>query len=398
MNFGESILLALEALVTNKLRSALTMLGVVIGVTSVILLVALGTGARNYIEEQFAGLGTNLLIIMPGAETQGPGAAGLTERPLTYDDAEALDRQAYLLQGVAPIIFGSVQAKHRGETENISVMGTTPDFATLRNIRVEIGSYLSDSDVTGHRRVAVIGQSVWRELFGAANPLGQTIRLNDTSYRVIGILEKQGQTLGFNMDDMALIPVTSAQDLFGREDLFEILAGVVRADRMEEAMDQVTSILMRRHSQEEDFTLQTQAALMGTLDTILTMMTAMLASIAGISLVVGGIGIMNILLVSVRERTREIGVRIAVGARKRDILRQFLIESVVISSAGGVLGILVGAAGALLFRAATGFPAEVTPWSVIIAFGFSTLVGIFFGVFPARKAARLDPIEALRYE
>ena len=398
MSIIESFLLAMEALLANKVRSALTMLGVIIGVLSVILLVALGTGARLYIEDQFAGLGANLLIIVPGKSGTGPGPFGTTGHELTYEDSKALERLGYMLNGVSPIQMGSAKIKYRGRNINGNIIGTNKAFADIRNIRVEIGGYLTESDITARRRVAVIGQHVWSELFGGENPLGQTIRLNDTSYRVVGILEKQGQSLGFNMDDITLVPVTAAQDLFGKTALVEIITSVVNADSIDNTMEQIKKIIRRRHSNEDDITVQSQAAMLGTLNTILNMMTFLLAGIAAISLVVGGIGIMNILLVSVRERTREIGVRIAVGARKRDILTQFLIESVVISSTGGIIGILMGGGMALALKLATDFPAQVTFWSVSLAFGFSFFVGVFFGVYPARKASRLDPIDALRYE
>ncbi len=402
MNVREAIALALEMLAANRVRTALTMLGVIIGVAAIILLVSVGEGATAYITRELVGLGTNLLIVTPG-KTQSSGGfhppvAG-SVRKLTYEDAIALRRRAPLLADVVPLVLGTGKVRYLGVSRDTSVIGVTPEFQRVRNLYVEFGQFVSEEDVEGRRRVVVLGRTVKRELFGEENPLGKFVTLADARYRVIGIMERKGVSLGFDIDDLVFIPVKSAQDLFDTDRLFEILASVGSADDVDRAIQQLKEILVRRHGNREDFTVTSQGAMLSAFTTILRILTAVLGGIAGISLVVGGIGIMNIMLVSVRERTREIGIRKAVGARRRDILWQFLLESLVLSSLGGLLGIGLGAGTAatlsLLF---TYLPTRVSLWSVLLAFGFSAAVGIFFGVYPARRAAHLDPIQALRYE
>jgi putative ABC transport system permease protein len=402
MDVREALALALEMLVANRVRSALTMLGVVIGVAAIILLVSLGEGATAYITNELTGLGTNLLIITPG-KTQTSGGfhppIASTVRKLTYDDAVALRRRASLLTDAVPLVLGTGKIRYQGNSRHVSVVGVTPEFQRVRNLYVEIGQFLSEEDVEGRRRVVVLGRTVKRELFGEENPLGRFVTLADSRYRVIGIMERKGVSLGFDIDDLVFVPVKSAQDLFDTDRLLEILASVGSPDDIDRAIQQVRDILIRRHGNREDFTVISQGAILSAFTTILKILTAVLGGIAGISLVVGGIGIMNIMLVSVRERTREIGIRKAVGARRRDILGQFMIESIVLSTLGGLLGIIVGVGGAkglsLFF---TYLPTRVSMWAVLMAFGFSAAVGVFFGVYPARRAARLDPIQALRYE
>lgn len=402
MDVREAFALALEMLAANRVRTALTMLGVVIGVAAIILLVSLGEGATAYITRELTGLGTNLLIITPGkTQTSGgfhPPIAGAV-RKLTYEDAVALRRRATLLTDAVPVVLGTGKIRYQGASRDTNVIGVTPEFQRVRNLYVEIGQFVSEEDVEGRRRVVVLGRTVKRELFGEENPLGQFVTLADSRYRVIGIMERKGVSLGFDIDDLVFIPVKSAQDLFDTDRLFEILASVRSPDEIDRATQQVKDILIRRHGNREDFTLTSQGAILSAFTTILKILTAVLGGIAGISLLVGGIGIMNIMLVSVRERTREIGIRKAVGARRRDILGQFLLESVVMSSLGGGLGIAVGVGGAkTLSLFFTYLPTQVSPWAVLMAFGFSAAVGIFFGVYPARRAALLDPIQALRYE
>jgi putative ABC transport system permease protein len=402
MDVREALALALEMLAANRVRSALTMLGVVIGVAAIILLVSLGEGATAYITNELTGLGTNLLIITPG-KTQTSGGfhppIASTVRKLTYEDAVALRRRASLLTDAVPLVLGTGKIRYQGNSRHLSVVGVTPEFQRVRNLYVEIGQFLSEEDVEGRRRVVVLGRTVKRELFGEENPLGRFVTLADSRYRVIGIMERKGVSLGFDIDDLVFVPVKSAQDLFDTDRLLEILASVGSPDDIDRAIQQVKDILIRRHGNREDFTVISQGAILSAFTTILKILTAVLGGIAGISLVVGGIGIMNIMLVSVRERTREIGIRKAVGARRRDILGQFMIESIVLSTLGGLLGIIVGVGGAkglsLFF---TYLPTRVSMWAVLMAFGFSAAVGVFFGVYPARRAALLDPIQALRYE
>jgi putative ABC transport system permease protein len=402
MDLREAITLALEMLAANRTRTVLTMLGVVIGVAAIILLVSLGEGATAYITRELTGLGTNLLIITPGkTETSGgihrPIAS--TVRKLIYEDAVVLRRRATLLSEAVPVVLGTAKIRFRGLSRDTTVVGTTPEFQRVRNLYVEIGQFVSEEDVEGRRRVVVLGRTVKRELFGEGNPLGQFVTLSDARYRVIGIMERKGVSLGFDIDDLVFIPVKSAQDLFDTDRLFEILASVRSPEDVDQGIQQVKDLLIRRHGDREDFTIISQGAILSAFTTILNILTAVLGGIAGISLVVGGIGIMNIMLVSVRERTREIGIRKAVGARRRDILAQFLLESVVLSCLGGVLGLGLGFGGAkLLSFFFTYLPTRISLWSVLVAFGFSAAVGVFFGVYPARRAALLDPIQALRYE
>jgi len=402
MNFFETFRVAFEAIVSNKVRSGLTMLGVIIGVMAVILLVSIGEGAQVYITKELTGLGTNLLIITPGKTTTSggfhPPSAG-TVRKLTYDDSLALRRRAWLLTDAVPIVLGTGKIKYRNLGRDTMVIGTTPEFQRVRNLFVDIGSYVSQGDVDSKAKVVVLGTRVKEELFGAENALGKVVILSDARYRVVGVMQKKGTSLAWDIDDIVFIPVTSGQELFDTDGLFEILASTPRAEDTDQAIAQIKDILIRRHAHKEDFTIQTQGAMLSTMNTILGVLTAVLGGIAGISLLVGGIGIMNIMLVSVRERTREIGIRKALGARNGDILAQFMIEAITLSGAGGVIGIILGVSLALVIPVFVEvLPTSVSLWSILMAFFFSAAVGIFFGVYPARKAALQDPIQALRYE
>ena len=402
MNFIETFRVAFEAIMSNKVRSGLTMLGVIIGVMAVILLVSIGQGAQVYITKELTGMGTNLLIITPGkTSTRGgfhPPSAG-TVRKLTYDDSQALKRRAWLLTEAVPLVFGTGKIKYKNMGRDTMVIGTTPEFQSIRNLFVDTGNYISQGDVDSKAKVIVLGTKVKEELIGAENPLGKVVTLSDARYRVVGVMRKRGTSLGMDLDDIVFIPVTSGQELFDTDSLFEIIASTPRAEDVDRAIAQIKDVLIRRHAHKEDFTIQTQGAMLETMNTILGVLTAVLGGIAGISLVVGGIGIMNIMLVSVRERTREIGIRKALGARNRDIMAQFLIEAMTLSGAGGVIGILVGVGLALLIPVFVDvLPTSVSAWSILMAFFFSAAVGIFFGVYPARKAALQDPIQALRYE
>jgi putative ABC transport system permease protein len=402
MNLVETFRVAFEAIMSNKVRSGLTMLGVIIGVMAVILLVSIGEGAQVYITKELTGLGTNLLIITPGkTSTRGgfhPPSAG-TVRKLTYDDSLALRRRAWLLTDAVPLVFGTGKIKYQNMGRDIMVIGTTPEFQRVRNLFVDTGSYISQGDVDSKAKVIILGSKVKEELFGADSALGKLVTLSDARYRVIGVMQKKGTSLGMDIDDIVYVPVTSGQELFDTDSLFEIIASTPRSEDVDRAIAQIKDILIKRHAHKEDFTIQTQGAMLATMNTILGVLTAVLGGIAGISLVVGGIGIMNIMLVSVRERTREIGIRKALGARNKDIMAQFMIEAITLSGAGGIIGILLGVGLALLIPLfVTVLPTSVSAWSIIMAFTFSAAVGVFFGVYPARKAALQDPIQALRYE
>jgi putative ABC transport system permease protein len=402
MNFLETFHVAFEAIQSNKVRSGLTMLGVIIGVMAVILLVSIGEGARQYITKELTGLGTNLLIITPGKTTTSggfhPPSAG-TVRKLTYDDSLALKRRAWLLSDAVPIVFGTGRVKFMNHGRDTTIIGTTPEFERVRNLFVDTGAYISEQDVDAKSKVVVLGRTVKDELFGQDNPLGKVVLLSDARYRVVGVMRKKGTSMGWDIDDVVFIPVTSGQELFDTDGLFEIIATTPRSEDTARAIAQIKDILIRRHAHKEDFTIVTQGAMLSTMDTILSVLTAVLGGIAGISLLVGGIGIMNIMLVSVRERTREIGIRKALGARNSDIMAQFMIEAIALSGAGGIIGIIVGVGLALLIPLFVDvLPTSVSAWSIIMAFSFSAAVGVFFGVYPARKASLQDPIQALRYE
>ena len=402
MNFIETFRVAFEAILSNKVRSGLTMLGVIIGVMAVILLVSIGEGAQVYITKELTGLGTNLLIITPGkTSTRGgfhPPSAG-TVRKLTYDDSLALRRRAWLLTDAVPLVFGTGKIKYQNMGRDTMVIGTTPEFQRVRNLFIDTGSYVSQGDVDSKAKIIVLGTKVKEELFGGDNPLGKVVTLSDARYRVVGVMSKKGTSLGMDIDDIVYVPVTSGQELFDTDSLFEIIASTPRAEDVDRSIAQIKDILIKRHAHKEDFTIQTQGAMLETMNTILGVLTAVLGGIAGISLIVGGIGIMNIMLVSVRERTREIGIRKALGARNRDIMAQFMIEAITLSGAGGVIGILLGVGIALLIPVfVTVLPTSVSAWSIIMAFTFSAAVGVFFGVYPARRASLQDPIQALRYE
>lgn len=394
---------SLTALSQNKVRSGLTMLGIIIGVFSVITLISLGQGAKRYIENQFAGIGTNLILIVPGkSDTRGgshPVWGASNVRKLTIDDAKAMERMVTTIDGAVPVIFGLSLVKYKNSSRNTNIIGVDEEFEKVRNIFVEIGSFFSADDVAASRRVCTLGRKVKKELFGEGDALGQYIKIGESKFRVIGIMERKGQSLGFDLDDVVFIPVTAASKLFNTDGLFEIIAKGALNVSIETAQEDIRAVLKKRHNNNEDFTIINQTQLLETLETILNMLTIMLGGIASISLVVGGIGIMNIMFVTVKERTREIGIRKAVGAKKRDILMQFIVEAVALSVTGGAIGILIAIIAEYAASAAIEeMPSIITPWSVILAFSFAAATGIFFGVYPAWKASLLHPIQALRHE
>lgn len=401
MSWRDTFALALEALLGNKLRAGLTMLGMIIGVGAVVLLVSIGNGARNYITSEFEGLGSNLIIINPGKTDKkggfGPPMSG--KRKLTLSDVEALKRQALNLDGVTGIMFGAVSVKYGDRVHNISTMGTNEQLVNIFNFKVQYGSFFSHDEDEAGRRVAVLGYGIAQNLFGDDNPLGKQIKINESEHRVIGVLQKQGSSLGFNMDEISFIPTRSAMRVLNNDNLMGLRARARAKVSVDDAVKETTEILKARRNGEEDFTVLTQASLLDTMNTILGMLTFVLGGIAMISMVVGGIGIMNIMLVSVTERTREIGVRRAVGARRKDVLRQFIAEAIALSIVGGFIG-LVGSASLtyIVYFAVPKFDMRAPVWIMIPAFLISTVVGIVFGVWPARKASKIETIDALRYE
>ena len=397
----ELLLTALDTLRANKVRAVLTTLGVIIGVLSVILLVSLGEGARSYLGDTFAGLGSNLLQIQPGRrETKGFGSPSLgTVYKITREDEQILARRASTIDGVSGVVTGGGTVRYVNRRRDTLILGVSSRFTEIRQLQVEQGRFLSDEDIDARRRFVVLGRTVLLELFGDENPLGKVIKVADGEFRVIGLMEHKGQTLGFDLDDIVFIPVTTAMDLFAVEGLSHVLARARDKVSVEPAIEDVTELLRRRHNDQVDFTVISQDDMLSTVNGIMNTFSMVLIAIASISLVVGGIGIANIMLVSVRERTREIGVRRAVGAKKRHVLLQFLLESIVISLLGGIIGLLLGALIITMGRLLVpGLPVRLSFDIVLIAVGFSALVGILSGVVPAQRAASLDPVEALRYE
>ncbi len=402
MKFIDFIRIALASIIENRLRSFLTMLGIIIGVGSVILLISMTSGFREYLVSQFMGIGTNLIIINPGkTETKGLGHPGFEGvQKMTTGDTIALRRHATALEGVSSITVGTADVRYVDRERRAMIVGTDETFIKIIHIGVDSGSFFTADDVDASRRVCTIGYTVKNELFGGKNPLGEILKIGGSGFRVIGIMERKGTFMGTDdFDDVVYIPVPAALRLFNTDRLFGIRAKARSAAMIDEAKEQITAILKKRHNNKEDFTILTQGSLISSLESILQALSTVLAGIAAISLLVGGIGIMNIMLVSVRERTREIGVRKAVGATRRDILFQFLIESTMLSLIGGIVGILLAfLGGVILSRFLPQMSPIMEPWVVALATLFSGSVGIFFGVYPAYRAAHQDPIEALRYE
>lgn len=402
MDVTEILTMSKDALMSNRIRSALTMLGVIIGVASVIMLISIGEGARAYIHRELGNLGTNILLVVPGKTSAKGGfhpPEASTIRKLIYDDAVIIKKRTKHVADAVPVFLGSSKIKYLNQSRDNSVAGVTETYFDMRNLAVESGRFISESDVDSKRKVAVLGRTVKRDLFGDKNALGTLVTVGDSKYRVIGVMEKKGVTLGIDFDDIVFIPTTSAQELFDTDRLFNITIKVKSSKELAEATAEIKQILMKRHAGREDFTVMSQDEMLGVMTKVLNILTAVLAGIAAISLLVGGIGIMNIMLVSVRERIREIGIRKALGAKNRDILIQFLSESVALSLLGGSIGVLLGSAISLGLPYFLEFlPTQISWWSIFIAFFFSASVGIFFGVYPARKASLYDPITALRYE
>ena len=390
----QTALIALRALRRNKMRSMLTALGIIIGVASVVAMVAVGNGAQARITSQVSALGQNLLTVFAGSKKSGGVNSGLgSASAITLADAEAIQREVPDVAAVSPEVSVTAQAIANGRNWSTTVVGESPDYLIIRDWKLAAGSMFNDSDIRSAAKIAVIGSKTANELFGPLNPVGQSVRIGNIPFTIIGLLESKGAGMGgANQDDRILIPYTTAMKrITGDRYLRSVNVEIRSADRMEIAQQQITSLLRQRHrltsDQSDDFNIFNQKEIADTVNSISKIITLLLGSIAGISLVVGGIGIMNIMLVSVTERTREIGIRIAVGAQPGDIRLQFLIEAVTLSLLGGLIGVLCGVGASHLVGMFADFKAVVSSGSIILAFGVSSVIGIFFGFYPAHKAA-----------
>ncbi len=398
---------AWQAMGANRLRTFLTMLGMIIGVGAVILMLAIGQGVRQQVESSIASMGSNLFIILSGSTTSGGARMGFGAAPtLTIADATAIEELPGVA-AIAPVAPGTAQIVYGANNWSTQVSGTTPSYLDVRDWELSSGAPFTDSDVRSATRVALLGQTVVQNLFGNEDPVGKTIRIKNSPYLVLGVLAAKGQSLdGRDQDDTVLIPVSTAQrKLFGTQFAGSVRFMMAQAESgpiMPVVEKEMTELLRQRHhireGEDDDFSIRNLTALLNTAATTAQVLTLMLGAIASISLVVGGIGIMNIMLVSVTERTREIGIRMAIGARGKDVLMQFLLEAIMISIIGCLLGVLLGVGGALAVSELTGVDAIVTAASIAMSFGVAAAIGIFFGWYPARKASLLKPIDALRYQ
>ena len=398
----ESSKLALEALWSNRMRTTLTMLGMVVGVFAVIVLVSLGQGAKNYILAEFEGLGSNIIIIQPGKSDKKSTFAppiGVSQKKLTLLDVTALEKRALNTVAISGLVLGTASVRHQDAISNNNVFGANEQFPNILNLPFSQGSYFTRDDDSSGRRVAVLGIALAKVLFGNEAPVGKMVKINQSEFRVIAILSPMGDKLGLNLDEFAIIPTTAALRLFNEDKLFGIRAKASSKASVDDAVSEIADILKERRNGEEDFTIITQGALMESMNTILDMLSYVLGGIAGISMLVGGIGIMNIMLVSVTERTAEIGIRRAVGARRKHILVQFLFEAGLLSLLSGSAGVL-GAYAAILITNSflTTFQLAAPIWIVVPSFLMAGAVGGIFGVWPARMASRIEILDALRYE
>lgn len=406
MNGTNLFKIALRALANNKMRAFLTMLGIIIGVASVIAMLAIGQGSKRSIQKQISEMGSNMIMIHPGAEMRG----GVRQDPssmqtLKLENYETLSEECMYLSAISPNVSASGQLISGANNYPSSVSGVSIGYLTIRQLSVEQGEMFSEEDIRTAGKVCVIGKTIVDNLFpDGSDPIGKIIRCNQVPLRVIGVLKSKGyNSMGQDQDDVVLAPYTTVMKrLLAQTYLSGIFASALTEDMTEEAVDEITTILRREHKLKEqdddDFTIRTQQELSSMMNTTTDLMTTLLACIAGISLIVGGIGIMNIMYVSVTERTREIGLRMSVGARGIDILSQFLIESILISITGGLIGVILGCGASFIIKSVAHWPVFIQPWSVLLSFSVCTLTGVFFGWYPAKKAADLDPIEALRYE
>lgn len=403
MDIVESIKMAATTLVANKLRSSLTMLGIIIGNASVISMVGIGQGAQKLATQQFETLGPNLLFIVPGSQQTRSTTFNLP-KTLVLEDAKAIATQVPSVKGVAPQVGSRLLVTYRNRNANTAINGITPEFLSVRRFDVAKGRFVSNLDLERNNQVAILGPEIAKRLFENVDPIGQTLRIKNISFQVIGVMAAKGTTLGDNQDEAAYIPLTTmANRLVGRTspyglEVSSISVSAKNQDSMRAAQFQIENLLRLRHkiTNDDDFTVRSQKDILQIVGTITGALTLLLSAIAGISLLVGGIGVMNIMLVSVTERTQEIGLRKAIGAQERDILFQFLIEAVILSAAGGIVGTLLGISVIQLVGLLSPLKGGISPVAIILAVSVSGGIGLFFGVVPARRAAKLDPIVALR--
>lgn len=406
MNGTNLIKIALRALANNKLRGFLTMLGIIIGVASVITMLAIGQGSKRSIQAQISEMGSNMIMIQPGADMRGGVRQDASAmETLKLQDYENIVDETRYVSFVSPSVNSSGQAIYGANNTPTTVYGVSPDYLEIRRYKVQDGDMFSEQDIQTAAKVCVVGKTVVDNLFpGGENPIGKVIRFQKLPFRIVGVLESKGyNSMGMDQDDLILAPYTTIQKkILAITHLQGITCSALKEEYTDQAIDEITEILRRNHklreTDDDDFTIRSQQELSTMLTSTTDMMTVLLAAVAGISLLVGGIGIMNIMYVSVTERTREIGLRMSIGAKGIDILAQFLIESILISVTGGLIGVVFGVGAALIVNAVAHFPIYIQPWSVILSFAVCTVTGVFFGWYPAKKAAQLDPIEAIRYE
>jgi putative ABC transport system permease protein len=396
--------IAFRGLRVNKMRSALTMLGIIIGVAAVITMLAVGEGAKQSLAQSIASLGSNMILVIPGSTTSGGARMGTgNTTTLVPEDAQALTSES-AIESAAPLVRGTGQVVFQDRNWSTAIIGTTEDYEFVREWPVSKGRFIIKQDVDGRTKNCLVGQTVVDEIFGDEDPIGKIIRIKQVPFTVVGVLEKKGQSpSGQDQDDTVLVPLSTAMSrLFGITSVHAIMVKGKSNDQMDRAVDQVTALLRQRHKitegEDDDFSVRNLSEMLATAEAQTRIMAILLGSVASVSLLVGGIGIMNIMLVSVTERTREIGIRMAVGAKEKDILLQFLVEAVVLSLIGGIIGIMLGVGLSTAVAMFSQFKTSVSLYSVLLSFLFSAAVGIFFGFYPAKKAAGMDPISALRYE
>ncbi len=408
MKWKNLIKVAFKSIVKNKMRTLLTMLGIIIGVAAVIAMVAIGKGAEKRIQDQISSMGTNLITIFPGSmQSRGVRFGPESGVQLTLEDVERIQRNAALAVAVSPMVRSGAQIIGGSGNWSTSVWGVSEQYLEIRDWPLSAGEFFSNADVRAQNKVCVIGQTIVKNLFASEDPVGQQLRVRNVPFKVIGVLQEKGQgAFGQDQDDLLIAPYSTVlyrlSGIGGQGHIHQILVRAASLEQMEQAQSELTAILREAHKlpegADDDFTVRNQTDIAATAQETSNVLTMLLASIAGISLLVGGIGIMNIMLVSVTERTHEIGIRMAIGARSRDILVQFLIEAVVLSLSGGLIGVLLGFLATWILSLTTDWSMVIVPANVLLSFGFAGAVGVFFGYYPARKAAALNPIEALRYE